>query len=260
MCEIQSKKNKPLPDFIIIGTQRGGTSSLFSYLSQHSQIRMPVTKEVHFFDNNYEKGIDWYRNHFPVIDENSGIITGEASPYYMFHPHAAQRVYNDTPKTRLIVLLRNPINRAYSHFMKQKRHQVETLSTFRESIEAEHTRLFDETKKIFNEPEYKSINHQRLSYLSRGKYYSQLTRWLKYFPFSQFLFIKSEDFYNDTLRELFRVHEFLGINKEEPSNLSPQNKFEYNPIDEETRIDLNKYYAEENKKLCELLGDNFCWE
>ncbi len=259
MSEHAESHHRRLPDFIIIGAQRGGTSSLFYYLSQHSQLRLPDTKEIHFFDNNYDKGINWYRSHFPKKTDSMNKKTGEASPYYLFHPHAAQRVYNDCPKTRLIVLLRNPVDRAYSHYMKQNRQKADPLLTFEEGIESEHTRIFEETKKLIADPEYKSINHQRLSYMARGKYYTQLTKWLKYFPLDQFLFIKSEDFYGNPLKELYRVHEFLGIKKEEPASLNPQNKFDYYPIKEKTRAYLNSYFEEENTKLVGLLGNNFSW-
>src|SRR5579885_2674785 len=118
-----------LPDFIIIGTQRGGTTSLYAYLGQHPQIAPAVIKEVHFFDNNYERGVGWYRTQFPFLIEKSiaknigqqNFITGEASPYYLFHPHVPERAAKVVPGAKLIVLLRNPIDRAYSHYY----HEVE---------------------------------------------------------------------------------------------------------------------------------------
>ncbi len=249
-----------LPDFIIIGAQKGGTSSLFSYLSQHPQLSLPDIKEIHFFDNHYKEGINWYRSHFPLKLINYNKKTGEASPYYLFHPHIAQRVYSHCPKAKLIVIIRNPVDRAYSHYMMQNRRKFDPLPTFEEAIAAEHKRLSEETKKLLNDPYYNSINHQRLSYLSRGMYYTQLTRWLKYFPLNQFLFIKSEDFFNDPFKELLRVYEFLGIRRKKSVNLTPQNTNDYPPMNKKTRSFLNTYFAEENKKLSEILGSNFLWK
>src|SRR5437879_9845243 len=113
-----------LPDFIIIGTQRGGTTSLYSYLASHPSVGPASTKEVHFFDNKYTKGLAWYRAHFPSAIEKyyaehiqkRKFITGESSPYYLFHPHVPKRVAKDVPHAKFIVLLRNPVDRAYSQY------------------------------------------------------------------------------------------------------------------------------------------------
>jgi hypothetical protein len=113
-----------LPDFLIIGTQRGGTTSLYHYLQTHSSFMAPTTKELHFLDRNYHKGPLWYRAHFPTVWEKAyaqqmqrrAVVTGEASPYYLFHPHVYQRLAQIIPHAKLIVLLRNPVDRAYSHY------------------------------------------------------------------------------------------------------------------------------------------------
>ncbi|MCF6341209.1 MAG: sulfotransferase domain-containing protein [Bacteroidales bacterium] len=248
-----------LPDFIIIGAQKGGTSSLFSYLKQHSQLQLPNKKEIHFFDNHYLKGVSWYRSHFPlnIFDNNK---TGEASPYYLFHPHAPQRVFQHCPKVKLIVMLRNPTDRAYSHYMMQNKRKFDPLHTFEEAIAAEESRLRVETLRLENEPFYNSVHHQRLSYLERGKYYTQLNRWFLYFQTHQFLFIKSEIFFDDPLKELQRVYAFLDIKKENPPDLSPQNVNDYEPMKDKTRGILNEYFADENKKLAGLLGNDFLWD
>lgn len=149
---------RPFPDFIIIGAQKGGTSSLFSYLKQHSQLQLPDKKEIHFFDNDYQKGVNWYRSHFPMkIFDN--IKTGEATPYYLFHPHAPQRIFQHCPKVKLIVMLRNPTDRAYSHYMMQNKRKIDPLPTFEEAIDAEESRLRVETLRLGNEPLYNSVHH-----------------------------------------------------------------------------------------------------
>lgn len=246
------------PDFIIIGAQKGGTSSLFYYLSQHSQLNLPKTKEIHFFDNNYHLGIDWYQNQFPsqFINRRN---TGEASPYYLFHPHVPGRISKCCQKTKFIVMLRNPVDRAYSHFMMQKKRKIEPL-TFEEAIKVESSRISEEVRELLIKPNYKSIGHQQLSYLSRGNYYTQLKKWFEYFPMQQFLFIKSETFFADPISELSKVYSFLDIKQETSVNLNPQNTNEYKLMDQETRTYLNNYFVTENKQLAQLIGNEFSWD
>ena len=244
------------PDFIIIGTQKGGTSSLYSYLGQHSQVELPTQKEIHFFDLKYIKGIEWYKDQFPSIDNNK--VTGEASPYYIFHPFVAKRVYNHLPKIKLIVMLRNPIDRAYSNYMMQIDKKIEPL-TFELAIEEEDKRLEGEIEKMLSTPNYNSFNLQKYSYIKRGEYYSQIKNWLKYFNLEQFHFIKSEDFFNDPTKELFEVHDFLDIKQEKPISLKPVNTNEYQQMNPKTRKNLSLYFAEESQKLSQLIGNNFNW-
>ncbi|NOR87088.1 MAG: sulfotransferase [Bacteroidales bacterium] len=254
-----SIKLHQVPHFIIIGAQKGGTSSLFHYLSQHPQLNLPKKKELHFFDLNYKKGIDWYKSQFPQLSSDS-FKTGEASPYYLFHPHVPQRIYKDFPNTKIIIMLRNPIDRAYSQYMMQKKRKFDSLPSFDEAIAAEPSRLKNETLKLLKIPYYKSINHQRLSYLARGMYYSQIKRWLKYFPINQFLFIKSEAFFSNSGKELQKVNDFLEIGTQIPRDLQIINKNNYPPINEKTKVFLTNYFAKENKKLADLLGQEFIWD
>src|SRR5690348_6863383 len=113
-----------LPDFLVIGTQRGGTTSLYHYLQAHESIAPSSIKEIHFFDRKYARGLAWYRGHFPTGAEKwyaqrlrrQAFVTGEASPVYLFHPHVPARVKQALPAVKLIVLLRNPVDRAYSQY------------------------------------------------------------------------------------------------------------------------------------------------
>ncbi len=119
--------SRRLPDFIILGAQRAGTSSLYYYLSQHPQILPAVRKELHFFDDHYRRGLGWYRSQFPTRGAR-GTITGEATPYYLSHPHAPARIQRLLPQARLIVLLRNPVERAISHYFFEVSHQREVVA------------------------------------------------------------------------------------------------------------------------------------
>jgi hypothetical protein len=140
-----------LPDFIIIGGQRCGTTSLFNYLTQHPDVFPSCPKEVHYFSIHYHKGVNWYRSHFPLVMQKSYVerghdrrfVAGEATPYYIAHPHAPQRIAETVPEAKLIVLLRNPVDRAYSHYHYEVKNGLETLS-FAEAIDREDERLAGE--------------------------------------------------------------------------------------------------------------------
>ena len=144
-----------MPEFIVIGAQRCGTTSLYAYLSSHPQVVPAIKKEVHFFDYNFGKGLDWYRSHFPRWTPMG--VTGEATPYYMFHPNAAKRVYQVIPQTKLIMLLRNPIDRAYSHYHHEVRLGVES-ATFQEAIRLEPARINHEMERMLGDQNYYSFS------------------------------------------------------------------------------------------------------
>ncbi len=169
-----------LPDMIIIGAMKCGTTSLFRYLAEHPDFFPPMTKEIHFFDSKYDQGLDWYRRRFPTKIKRltcrlrgRRIITGEASPYYMFHPHAMRRIASILPTVKLIVLLRNPVDRAYSHYHYEVKHGREQL-TFEEAIDAEPGRLAGELDKMLQDEGYFSVHYGRHAYLRRGIYVEQL--------------------------------------------------------------------------------------
>ncbi len=129
------------PAFVIVGAQRGGTTSLYRYLAAHPGVLPASRKELHYFTNRHDRGPDWYRSQFPPTPP--GTITGESTPYYLFHPHAPRRLHAFAPDVKLIVLLRNPVDRAYSHYQLQVRRRHETLP-FEEAIAREEERLAGE--------------------------------------------------------------------------------------------------------------------
>jgi len=248
------------PDFIIIGVQKGGTSSLFFYLSQHPQINVSKVKEIHFFDYNFSKGINWYKNQFPTKKIFKKELTGEASPYYIFHPLVPERIYNSFPNVKLIVMLRNPIDRAYSHFNMQKKRKIESYSSFNEAINMESVRISGEFEKIRCNQNYYSYNHQKFSYLERSKYYQQLIIWFKIFPPKQFLFIKSEDFFSNPYLTLTDVYQFLGVRNIYPTSFEICNSNKYDPISDNLRESLKEYFKDDGDRLIGELGENFCWK
>jgi hypothetical protein len=156
-----------LPDFIIIGTQKGGTTFLFKLLSNHPYVRLPFRKEIEYFDIHFEKGINWYRSQFPI--RKSNIITGESTPHYMSHPHVPKRIVEVIPHVKLIVILINPVDRAYSHYQHNVRMKRESLA-FDDAIAIENERLQGEIDKMIRDEHYNSLKHRHFSYLLKGIY------------------------------------------------------------------------------------------
>ena len=251
---------RKLPDFIIIGVQKGGTSSLFSYLEQHPQLRLSREKEVHYFDLNYWKPYFVYKSYFPI--KSNKYLTGEASPYYIFHPKVPQRIKQHLPNTKLILMLRDPVERALSHYNMEFRKGKEDIETFNQAINIEQERLEGERNKIISGGNsYNSFSHQTYSYLSRGKYYEQLAWWFEYFPRDQFCIIKSEDFFINPKETLKQIYDFLGIDTKYPDNLSPQNVGHYpKELDEQILEYCRNYFQEDSIRLKELIGEDFHWE
>lgn len=251
---------RSLPDFIIIGGQRCGTTTLYSYLSQHPNIAPPSVKEVHYFDLSYQKGTVWYRTHFPLrLLQSSETITGEASPYYLFHPHVPKRVAELLPSVRLIVLLRNPVERAYSQYHHEVRWGFETAPTFAEAIEKEEQRLPPEVAKLLADENYYSFSHHHHSYLARGIYIDQLQRWEQYFPADQILILNSEQFYQHTATTFKQITDFLGLPRWDPQHYKIYNQANNPKIEPDMRKWLVNYFAPYNEKLYHHLKTDFGW-
>jgi len=168
-------------------------------------------------------------------------------------------VYNLIPKVKLIVLLRNPIDRAYSHYQMEVDHGDEKLS-FEDAIEQEENRINEDMKRMENDEKYYSVNFYRKSYLTRGIYVNQLKRWFEYFPKEQFLILKSEDFYEKTSEVYQQVLEFLDLPKFELNSFKPYKMRKYSSISSETRKKLTDYFKQYNESLYQLLNRSFRWE
>jgi len=253
------KQTPKPPDFIIIGAQKGGTTSLYAYLTQHPQIAHATQKEVHYFDLNFDKSPDWYYAQFPLPKHGPKKITGEASPYYIFHPHVPQRIYDLCPKVKIIVLLRNPVDRAISHYYHYIRIKYETLS-LEDAIAAEPERLKGEMEKLLANPKYYSYEHQHHSYLARGIYADQLPAWMKLFPKSQISIIKSEDLYSNPAKILNNVLQFLDLPPHQLPTYGKLNSSEYPPINETVYEQLKAYFRSHNQRLAELCDRDFGWD
>jgi len=253
-----------LPDFIIIGAMKSGTSSLFAYLGQHPQLFPSSKKEVHFFDggtsadvDNYVKGQAWYRAHFPLRKHMStDSKTFEASPLYIFNPLAPKRIFDLVPKVKLIAILRNPTERAISHYFHEKRNHREPLSIY-EALREEEKRL----EPVIKVEDYKSEIFIHYSYKSRGLYKKQIEMYLNYFSWHQLLVLSSNEFFNELDSTLRRVFDFVGVDTEfTAKDLKPRNVANYrSEVDADVYEYLNNYFLPHNQALYKLVGKSYGW-
>ena len=249
------------PDFLILGAQRGGTTSLFRYLERHPDIVGSTRKEIHYFDYQFGRGDRWYRGHFPLAScrrHRPALLTGEATPYYLACPQAPRRAASKVPRARLIALLRNPVDRAWSHYRMARGQKKETLS-FEDALRAEPDRLRGEYEKLVADDGYYSAAYHRQSYLERGVYLPQIQRWLEHYPRAQLLLLVSEDFYRDPGEVCTQVCRFLGLPEWQPGDFARFNAQSEKPMPADTRARLEDHFRPHNAALAQLLGRELPW-
>lgn len=257
-----------LPNFLIIGTQKGGTSSLYAYLVQHPSIAAASRKEVRYFDANYEKGPYWYRAQFPTLFykyyvqkiQKRPLITGEASPFYIFSPGVPERVYRFLPDAKLIAVLRNPVDRAFSDYHHAVRGGHITDS-FENVVQRQLEQIAaDEAVKA--DENYLTLNcEKKYTVIARGIYFEPLKRWDTYFGKAQRLVLNSSDLFQQPAATFKRVLEFLEL----PDWELPEYKVHLaggykKKMDPGVRKLLTDYYTPHNQKLYRYLGETFDWQ
>lgn len=253
------------PSYLIVGGKRCGTTTLQSYLSRHPQI-LPVHsgKGTHYFDENYTKGERWFRAHFPTQAAErrarrhvgARVITGEASPYYCFHPRSFDRIAEALPSVRLIFVLRDPAERAYSHYSYERRRGFETLP-LHEALDAESDRLAGEEDRMCVDDSYVSFAHRHWSYASRGHYVEQLRRALRHFSPDQILVLEFDSLFSGSDREFRRVTEFLGIGPARLGAMPRLSQGQSKPLPDDVRRRLRDRYRAANGMLVEEFGVDF---
>lgn len=247
-----------LPDFLVIGAQRAGSTSLFAQLCGHPGIAPPSHKEIHYFDNHSFRSLRWYRSHFPSVTAARGKLTGEASPYYLFHPAVPARVAGALPEVRLVVLLRDPVARAHSHYQLSVRDGHEPLG-FEEALRAEPERLASEEGRLLADGAYRSHAHRHQSYVARGLYAEQLRRWHEHVAPERLLVVSSEELFADPGRVTGAVLEFLGLDAGQVPPLPVRNQRPYPPMSDAARGLLEARFEAPNRELSELLGRDLGW-
>ena len=247
---------RDLPDFLVIGAQKAGTTALYAYLRWHPSIGGPFWKEVSFFDRHWARGEAWYRGQFPL--RRDGMLVGEASPSYVFHPLAPQRAYSVVPDTKLIVLLREPGDRAYSQYQHEVALGRERLS-FEDALAAEDERLRGEVERLSADPRAFSREWWDHTYAARGLYAEQLERWLEFFPREQVFVQTTEEFGARPEETYASVLSFLGAPPHSLHRYPRVFDRDYPPMLEGTRRALTARFAEPNRRLERLLGRPLPW-
>ncbi|MBA3473381.1 MAG: sulfotransferase domain-containing protein [Rubrobacter sp.] len=248
-----------LPDFVIIGAGKFGTTSLYDLLTRYPQVEAAALKELRYFNHNFDKGLEWYRSQFPPSRWKDGrrSITGEATPGYLFGPHISKMMAKVVPEARLIVLLRNPVDRAYSHYHHAVRTARETR-TFEEAVEVEKEWLLG--KEASGGEPRAGAGRARFEYLKRGTYVDQLLGWSEFFDEEQMLVLKSEDFFEREPETLKIVLDFLDLTEWEPETWEIRNEGRYDQeMDPVTRRRLEEFFKPHNKRLYEYLGVDLGW-
>ncbi len=247
---------RPLPDFLVIGAQKAGTTALYAYLRWHPGIAGPSWKEVSFFDRHWWRGPAWYRGQFPL--GTGGQLVGEASPSYLFHPLAPERARSLLPDVKLVALVRNPVDRAYSQYQHEVALGREALS-FEEALAAEGERLRGEVERLVADPRAFSRAWWDHTYAARGRYAEQLERWLAAFPRERLLVVATEELGERPAETYASILAFLGAAPHALDEYPRVFDRDYAPMRPETRAALSAAFAEPNRRLEALLGRSFGW-
>lgn len=258
-----------LPSFLICGGQRCGTTSLYRALAAHPTIvEAAPHRGVHYFDTNYHRGPAWYRAHFPLrrhgerILDAHGVLgqTFESSPYYLYHPHAAVRFARDLPGVRVIVLVRDPVERAYSHHAYEVAHGYEMEPDFARALALEPSRLRGHDQRLLADPHAYSFSHQHHAYTARGEYGTYLKQLAHQIGLDRMLVVEADEFFVDPKPVYDRVLEFLGVPhlgypEFEQHNASPRPT----GMPDEMRAQLTEHFAPHDAELVGWLGRTPTW-
>lgn len=242
-----------LPDYCIIGAQKSGTTSLYSYLALHPQVRPSYVKEIHYYNKHCAKGLKWYRAHFPVgplrRDERS-FITGEASTMYLHDTDTPSRMHEDLPDIRLLLVLRDPVDRAISHY----HHRIRTGREDRPIEVAMEQAISAASAGKF-------VAGSETDYLRNGHYAEDLEHWTTVYPSDQFLVLQAEALFKDPRDAFKRVSDFLDIDYLVPDE--SRRKFNAGAYDkretEAYRSALADYFKPHNRRLYESSLIDFTW-
>jgi hypothetical protein len=248
---------RPLPNTLIVGAMKAGTTSLFNYLATHRRIKGSFIKELNYFNHNWDRSLEWYSSAFPFPGHWASVVM-EATTDYLYHPFTPERVKQTLPTPKLIVLLRNPVHRAYSHYQHEVRQGREDLG-FQEALEQQEERIKSTRLKYFTDPTYQGIGKLHYNYKDRGIYADQLERWFRHFDRDQFFIQSSSYFWSDTSAFLEELGDFLNVNLSGIQTGKKYNENTYPNLDKATRDYLTAYYSEPNQRLFELLGRRFEW-
>ena len=254
-----------LPNFIVIGVGRGGTTSLYHYLNEHPCVIKSAYDELGFFDENFHLGLNWYRSMFPtkflkkkISKEFGKCLTYDVTPSYIRKPWVARRIKELFPKIKLIALLRNPVDKAYSHYHLSLRSGVQK-SSFEEIIEEDIKTFqkFENTNSMIDDKYFRIYIEK--SHLGRGFYAQQLKIWFELFDRKQILILTSEELSTDTNKTMNKIFQFLDLPNYEIPDITKHNTATYANMKIDTRKKLISFYSKYNQDLFKLLNQEFDW-
>jgi len=257
--------NRVLPDFLIIGAKRCGTTSLFSHLPEHPSIAESHHDNIGFFNDNFHLGVNWYKSFFPTIGykkkiekEYGKFLAFDVTTRYMESKSTADNIKKVKPGIKIIVMLRNPIDRAYSQFNVSVKEKTEEIS-FDEAITEEMNRLKveildDDRQTLLEFPE----NNRH--YIKKSLYALQLKSWFDIFPKENILVLSTEEFRENEENIYRKIFEFLDIPEIQIKNKMHMEKGEYSPMNEKTRQRLREFFKKHNMELFKLIGNKFDWD
>ncbi|MFW6774493.1 sulfotransferase family protein [Nocardioides sp. CPCC 205120] len=260
---------RPGPDVLVVGAKRSGTTFLWSALLSHPQVLplLPAAQHVkspHWFTRHADRSEAWYRGHFPTTAtrrrhalRHGAALAVEADPAYLFDPRVATRAHQVLPDACIVVLLRDPVERAYSHYRERVKAGVESLG-FAEALAAEPGRLAGERERLAADPTYHPRALDWYSYRARGEYADQVAAWLEAYGPDRVLVLRSEDMYADPAAALGRVQDHVGLDRRPPAstrrNRAPGDALPAGPAEE-----LRAHYEPHTKELARLLGTEVWW-
>lgn len=270
------------PKFMIIGAQKAGTTALYTYLSRHPEVAATETKELHFFNCpcRYSRGLEYYHSLFPRVESHPSLLTFDASPGYLHHGTAYRNIYRYNPQLKIIALLRNPIDRAFSAWsMYGKRYERNRNWYFDDWVRfcnGENEEAHFSRRRIQHFSSFEYVVQEEIEYLSanrktvleapivtHGLYHEQLSRYYSLFPATSICIIESDHFRNHTHDVLRQIELFLGLSPHEweKENLSPVFTGEYRTdCPQQAKAILREYYRTSNDKLFKLINRTFDWD
>jgi hypothetical protein len=251
------------PDFLVIGAQRSGTTTLFRVLSQHPQLLRPtVSKGVGYFDTEYHRGRRWYTAHFPLRLtarlHGPGTQVFESSGYYAFHPLAARRIAADLPGVKVVMMVRDPVERAYSAHSHELARGFETEG-FEAAVRLEPQRTAGEAERLARDEGYSSHTHRHHAYLARGRYAEQLERFGDHLGRDRVYVMDAHRFFAEPADEVGRLLDWLGLPRVVPADVGRENARARTPMPEALRTRLREYFEPYDAALADWLGGPPSW-
>lgn len=258
---------RELPDFLVVGGQRCGTTSLFKTLAEHPAVVPPLMhKGIHYFDMQYQRGMHWYRGQFPtratraVTSRRAGhrAITGESSPYYGFHPLGPPRIARDLPDVRVILLVRDPVERAFSAHKHETARGFES-EPFERALDLEDERTAGERDRMIADPTYLSFSLQHHAYTERGRYVLQWERLSDALGPDRVLVVDSHRLFSGAHDAMDEVLRFLGLAPVAGLTFGQHNARPSSPMPDPLRSRLEEHFAPYDQRLAEVLGGKPTW-